>query len=172
MSLVLSGPLLSTSRWIEDQNAYISELPKNIQETIRKCEDSGEFSSQEYQDAMMEYYKMHVCRLAQWPDCLNRTFEIINFPLYEYMWGPSEFTVTGVLKNYERIDRLKEIAVPVLFTCGAYDEATPETTQYYKDHLQGSQMYIFDDASHEHHLEKPQEYVQIIRNFLHNAEKI
>ena len=172
VSLVLSGPLLSASRWIEDQKAYISKLPKNLQKSIQQGEDSGDFTSHQYQEAMMEYYKIHVCRLARWPDCLKRSFEKINFPLYEYLWGPSEFTVTGVLKNYERIDRLKEIKVPVLFTCGSYDEATPETTKYYQSHLHGSQIFVFDDASHEHHLEKPQEYLKIVRDFFDNAEKI
>ena len=171
VSLVLSGPLLSTSRWIEDQRAYIAELPKEIREMILTCEDSGEFGSPEYQDAMMAYYKIHVCRLTPWPECLNRSFEKLNFSLYGHMWGPSEFTVTGVLQNYERVDRLKKISRPVLFTCGFYDEATPTTTKHYQENLPGSEIYIFEDASHEHHLEKPQEYLQVVRDFLRRAEK-
>ncbi len=171
VSLVLSGPLLSTSRWIEDQKTYISGLPKNIQDFIQKSEDSGDFCSPQYQDTMMMYYKLHVCRLEFWPDCLNRTFEKLNYSVYKYMWGPSEFSVTGTLKNYERVDRLKEIIIPVLFTCGRYDEATPATTKYYQSNLPGSEISIFEDASHEHHLEKPEEYLQIVQDFLHRAEK-
>jgi len=170
-SLILSGPLLSASRWIADQNAYIRELPKSTRETILKSEQTGAYSSPQYQAAMMEFYRRHVCRLDTWPDCLNRSFETLNFAVYEYMWGPSEFTVTGELKRYERVNRLKEIGIPVLFTCGEYDEATPATTQYFQDHLPGSQIHIFEDASHEHHLEKPQEYLRVIRNFLNNVEK-
>jgi proline iminopeptidase len=171
VSLVLSGPLLSTSRWIEDQKTYVSEFPKDIQEIIQKSEDSGDFSSPQYQDAMMMYYKLHVCRLDPWPDCLNRTFEKLNYSVYEYMWGPSEFSVTGTLKNYERIDRLKEITIPVLFTCGRYDEAAPATTKYYQSNVPSSGISIFEDASHEHHLEKPKEYLQVVRDFLHHAER-
>lgn len=171
-SLVLSGPLLSASRWMEDQRAYIAELPKEIREMILTCEDSGEFSSPEYQDAMMAYYKIHVCRLDPWPECLNRSFEKLNFSLYGHMWGPSEFTVTGALQNYERVDRLKKISSPVLLTCGFYDEATPTTTRYYQENIPGSEIYIFEDASHEHHLEKPQEYLQVVRDFLRRAEKV
>ncbi|MDD3592560.1 MAG: proline iminopeptidase-family hydrolase [Sulfurovum sp.] len=171
ISLVLSGPLLSTSRWIEDGKAYIAKLPKEIREMILKCEESGEFSSPQYQDAMMAYYRRHVCRLDPWPECLNRTFERLNCVIYEHMWGPSEFTATGVLKTYERVDRLKEIVIPVLFTCGVYDEATPATTKYYQENLPGSEICIFEDASHEHHLEKPQEYLQTLRDFLCRAER-
>jgi proline iminopeptidase len=171
VSLVLSGPLLSTSRWIEDQKAYIAELPKEIREIILKAEDVGEFSSPQYQDAMMAYYKLHVCRLDPWPECLNSSFEKLNFAIYGYMWGPSEFSVTGSLKNYERVERLKEVAIPVLFTCGFSDEATPATTKYYQKNLPRSEVYIFEDASHEHHLEKPQEYLQVVRDFLRRAEQ-
>ncbi len=171
VSLVLSGPLLSTSRWIEDQKAYIDELPKNLRNTIRESEEAGEFSSPQYQDAMMAYYKIHVCRLDLWPECLNRSFNTLNFSMYEYMWGPSEFTVAGSLKDYERADRLKEITVPVLFTCGSYDEASPATTKYYQQNLPGSDIHIFENASHEHHLEKPQEYLRVVRDFLHDAER-
>ncbi len=171
VSLVLSGPLLSTSRWIEDQKNYLSEFPKDIQEIIQKSEDSADFSSPQYQDAMMTYYKLHLCRLEPWPDCLNRTFEKLNYSVYEYMWGPSEFSVTGTLKHYERVDRLKEITIPVLFTCGRYDEATPATTRYYQSNLPGSGISILEDASHAHHLEKPEEFLQTVRDFLHHAEK-
>jgi proline iminopeptidase len=170
-SLVLSGPLLSSKRWIEDQKVYIQALPDEIRHIIQKSEETGDFSSPQYQDAMMAFYNRHVCRLDPWPECLTRAFEKLNFPLYQHMWGPSEFTVTGVLGTYERVDRLKEISIPALFTCGAFDEATPATTRYYQTHLPGSRIHVFEDASHEHHLEKPEKYLQVVQDFLCRAEK-
>jgi proline-specific peptidase len=169
-SLVLSGPLLSTSRWIQDQKAWISELPRESRDAINSCEEAEEYSSSEYTHAMAEYYRLHVCRLDPWPDCLNRSFDKVNLAMYQTMWGPSEFTVTGILIHYERVKRLQEIYKPALFTCGRYDETTPETTQYYRDHLPGSELCIFEDASHEHHLEKPQEYLATVRAFLRNND--
>ncbi len=171
-SLVLSGPLLSSSRWIEDQKAWIRELPQETRDVINSCEKAKEYSSSEYMNAMTEYYRLHVCRLDPWPDCLDRSFDKVNLAMYKMMWGPSEFTVTGILKNYERVERLQEIHKPVLFTCGRYDEATPETTQYYRDHLPGSELCIFEDASHEHHLEKPQEYLETVRAFFRNNDRL
>jgi proline iminopeptidase len=82
------------------------------------------------------------------------------------MWGPSEFTVTGTLKNYDRVNRLNEISIPVLFTCGNFDEATPATVKGYQERLPGAELHIFEDASHEHHLEKTQNYLEIVRAFL------
>ncbi|OQA85033.1 MAG: Proline iminopeptidase [Lentisphaerae bacterium ADurb.Bin242] len=169
--LVLSGPLLSTARWEADQRAWIAGLPPAHRTAIREAEISGNFESPSYRDAMMEYYRRHVCRLERWPDCLNRSLSKLNFRLYQYMWGPSEFTVAGTLKNYDRVGRLKEITVPVLFTCGTYDEAAPETVGNYRKQIHGAELHVFEEASHEHHLEKPDEYISVVREFLARADR-
>ena len=169
-SLILSGPCLSSSRFISDQKIYLLELPDTLQRIISEGEASGCFGSKEYQDAMMTYYKIHMCRLDPWPDCMNRTFEKFGTEVYEQMWGPSEFTITGTLKDYEREDMLKKISVPTLFTCGRYDEATPSSTAYYHSMLPGSEIVIFEDASHQHHLEKTGEYLEVVRNFIDKTE--
>jgi proline iminopeptidase len=171
VSLILSGPCLSLSRFTSDQKAYLLELPETLQRIINEGEASGCFGSREYQDAMMTYYGIHMCRLDPSPDCMNRTMEKMGYEVYEQMWGPSEFTITGTLKGYERADRLKEISVPTLFTCGRYDEATPSTTAYYHSLLPGSEIAIFEDASHQHHLEKAEEYLKVVRNFIDKTEK-
>ena len=171
VSLILSGPALSISRWIADQRAYVAELPKDTRHTIEEKEIRGDFSSPEYQEAMMVYYMLHVCRLDPWPVSLNRTFQKLGVKVYTYMWGPSEFTANGTLRDYECADRLKEITLPVLCTCGRYDEATPASTEYYQSMLPGSKIAIFENSSHEHHIEKPEEYLETVRDFLHWTER-
>ncbi|MCK9399465.1 MAG: proline iminopeptidase-family hydrolase [Bacteroidales bacterium] len=170
VSLILSGPFLNAPKWIADQQIWISQLPQNIQDTIRKYEENGNFASPSYQDAMMYYYRQHVCRLDPWPDCLNRAMEKFGKDVYEYMWGPSEFTAMGTLKNADLSEQLSLITVPTLFTCGEFDEATPATTMFYQSKLPGSEIYIFQNASHEHHLEKPDEYNLVVKNFLKKVE--
>ena len=170
VSLTLSGPCLSSSRFSSDQRIYLLELPATLQKIINESEASGFFDSKEYQEAMMAYYKIHVCRLDPWPDCLNRTLEKLGHEAYDQMWGPSEFTITGTLEGYERVNLLKEISIPTLFTCGRYDEATPSTTAYYHTMLPGSEIVIFEDASHEHHLEKTSKYLEVVRNFIDKIE--
>ncbi len=153
LSLILAGPCISAPRFVSDQREYLSQLPYDVRKTILESEASGNFSSKAYQDAMMVYYRLHVCRMDPWPDCLNRTFEKLGQKVYERMWGPSEFTMNGTLADYNRSDRLKEIKVPVLFTCGRYDESTPSATAYYSSMLPGSERIIFEEASHMAHLE-------------------
>lgn len=170
VSLIFSGPFFSTPKWEADQQMWISKLPGNIRDTIRKYEQNGDFSSPSYQSAMMEFYRLHVCRLDPWPDCLNRAFGKMGAEVYNYMWGPSEFTTTGALRNADITEQLGLIRVPVLFTCGEFDEATPATTLFYQSKITGSEIYVFDDASHLHFLEKPDEYLQTVKTFLDKAE--
>ena len=169
-SLILSGPLISASRWIRDQRAYIEELPEDAKKAILHAEESGAYASDEYQQAMMVFYQKHLCRLDEWPECIHTTFDKLNLAQYEYMWDPSEFTITGTLKNYERVDQLNKITLPVLFTCGEYDEASPAATRHFQENLPGSQLHVFNDASHEHHIEKREEYISVVREFLNGAE--
>ncbi len=170
-SLILSGPCLSVARFTTDQKAWLLEFPEGMQKIIQEKEASRDFQSPEYQDAMWAYYKRHVCRLDPWPDCLMRSLEKMGRQVYEHMWGPSEFTMTGILKDYDRTAQLKDIIVPTLFTCGRYDEATPSSTALYHDQLPGSEMVILEDASHEHHIEKTEIYLKIVRDFLSRVER-
>ncbi len=170
MSLIFSAPCLSVKRWEADQRQYLTELPEKERTIILECEETGNFSSPEYQDAMMTYYRLHLCRLEEWPDSMNRTFEKMGAGVYNYMWGPSEFTMTGTLKDFDQSLHLHEISVPVLFTCGRYDEATPESTAYYQSMLPGSELMIFEDASHMHHIEMTDEYLSLVRDFLRRSE--
>ena len=43
--------------------------------------------------------------------------------------GAERIYATRILRSYERAGRLKELNLPVLFTAGRYDEATPSSDQ-------------------------------------------
>jgi len=169
-SMVLSGPALSASRWTSDTRALLAKLPKDAQKAFLDGEAAGVFDSPEFQAAVMTFYKKHLCRMDPWPDCCNRTFEKVGKPVLLHMWGPSEFIATGTLKDFELTGLLKEIGVPVLFTVGQYDEASPKTTRYYHSLLPGSEIHVFKGASHCHHVERREEYVRVVRDFLTRAD--
>lgn len=169
-SLILSGPLLDADRWVADQRANLAAFPDGMQEAVREGEASGNFDSPEYQDAMEAYYARHVCRTDPWPECLNRSLERLAMPIYLQMWGPSEFTCTGILREFSVADRLAELSVPVLFTCGEYDEASPATMIYYQSLVPGSDLEVFEGASHSHHLEETEAYLAAVREFLRRVD--
>jgi proline iminopeptidase len=115
---------------------------------------------------MTAYYQRYLCRLDPWPDCLKRSFAGLGMQVYLTMWGPSEFTCTGTLRQADLTPRLPELSVPTLLTCGRHDEATPATVARYCRLIPGARMQIFEDASHNHHLEQPDAYLAAVRNFL------
>ncbi|MEI8356673.1 MAG: proline iminopeptidase-family hydrolase [Deltaproteobacteria bacterium] len=164
--LVLSAPLLSSPLWIADQRKLLEAMPIKVQEAVTTAEAGTTYETAEYKEAMTLYYQRHLCRLDPWPDCLNRTFEGFGMQVYQSMWGPSEFTCTGNLRQAELTPRLPEIDVPTLLTCGRYDEATPITVAEFSRLIPGARMRIFEDASHSHHLEQPDEYLSEVRAFL------
>ena len=93
-----------------------------------------------------------------------------NDDVYLAMWGPSEFHMTGVLKDYDRSSRLGEIDRPTLFLCGRHDEATPETTAWYRSLVPGAELAVIEDASHTPHVEQPEATLEAVRRFLRGVE--
>src|SRR5262249_60641495 len=97
--------------------------------------------------------------MAQLGMCAERT-----------MWAQSAFTATGSLRTYERAEQLKALTLPVLFTAGRYDEATPSTTAYYQRLIPGAKLKIFENSAHLTMQDEPDAYVRAVRDFLREVE--
>jgi proline iminopeptidase len=171
-SVIFSSPCLSAPLWEQDQNRNLQKLPIEVQETIKRCEETGATNSKEYEEATVEFFQHFVCRLYPYPEFLKQGSQYKNPEIYNIMWGPSEFTVTGNLKDFDCTSRLKEIASPTLFTCGRFDEATPETTKYYSSITPNSQFHVFENSAHMPYIEEPEEYLRIIGDFLKSMDTI
>jgi proline-specific peptidase len=169
-SLILASAPLSIPRWVEDMSRLRSGLPVDVQEVYNRHESAGFTACLEYQAAMLHFYRRHVCRLDPWPECLERAVAELGIPVYSAMWGPSEFFVTGNLLDYDRTARLGEITIPTLFTCGRFDEATPESTTFFQGLVPGSELAIFEQSAHCAHIEEKPVYLQLVRDFMHRAE--
>ena len=94
----------------------------------------------------------------------------LNQEIYGYMQGPSEFTITGTLKDYDATPRLGNIKAPTLWISGQYDEARPETMRYYQGLIPGSKLAIIPDAGHLTMQDQPERYNDAIRAFLNEVE--
>jgi proline iminopeptidase len=164
--LVLSGPCLSAPRWIADQRTWLRQMPPEVSKAVALAEAREDYAAPAYQDAMTQYYQQHLCRIDPWPDCLQRAFGGLGMQVYLTMWGPSEFTCNGRLHAADLTPRLAQIKVPTLLTCGRFDEAMPETLEYFCGLIPGARMQVFEDASHNHHLEQAPAYLAALRTFL------
>jgi proline iminopeptidase len=170
LSLILASPPLSIPRWVADTQKLLDELPGNPRAVLEAHEREGFTSCPEYQCAVLQIYKAHMCRMDPWPPALERAFAGGSDAVYHAMWGPHEFNVTGTLRDYDRTPRLGEIALPTLFTCGRFDEATPGATAWYQSLVPGARMTVFEQSAHLSHLEEADRYVALVREFLRDVE--
>ena len=145
-SVIMSSPAISIPRWLADADSLVATLADSLQAAIESNEAAGTYDSPEYQEAVMAFYGLYLARKHPWSADLDSAFAQFNLELYGYMWGPSEFTATGTLKDYDGSDRLSELSVPVLFTTGRYDEATPATVAYYQSKVPGAELAILEEA--------------------------
>lgn len=172
VSLIVASSPASMRLWVAEANRLRRELPSEVQQTLLKHEQAGTTDDPAYQEAMMVFYRRHVCRLDPWPECVNRAFEKLqqNPEVYNTMNGPSEFHVIGVIKDWDIVDRLGEMRVPTLVTSGRYDEATPAIAETVHRGIKGSEWVIFEHSAHLAHVEEPERYVQILEQFLRRVE--
>ncbi|MFQ6043186.1 MAG: proline iminopeptidase-family hydrolase [Candidatus Poribacteria bacterium] len=171
-SLIVADSPVSMPQWVSEANRLRAQLPSEVQRILLEHEAAGTTDSSEYQEAMLIFYRRHVCRLDAWPDCLNRTFEKLmqNPEVYSTMNGPSEFHVTGVIKDWDIVHRLGEICVPTLVISGRYDEATPAIAETVHRGIPGSERVLFENSSHTPHLEETERYMQVLTDFLYRVE--
>jgi proline iminopeptidase len=171
-SIIFSSPCLSAPLWAEDQAKNIEKLPQHVQSVIRECEDKGNTESVEYKEAVKIFNDHFVCRLSdsERPTFLKEGANYRNSEIYTIMWGSSEFHVAGNLKHFDCTPDLHKITIPTLYTCGRYDEATPESTAYFSRLTPHSKYHVFENSAHMPYIEEREEYFQVMRNFLSNQE--
>lgn len=170
VSVVLSSPLISTPRWLADARRLRATLPEPVQAALDQCEaveTADDPSCRAANDVFEEHFVRGAKTLPAVPECEGVTG---GDPVYRHMWGAAEFTATGVLRDYDRTDRLGELRLPVLFLAGRHDEAIPETVADFQRRVPGAKMAVFEHSAHASYRTETAEYVRIVRQFLEEAE--
>jgi proline iminopeptidase len=170
-SVVLSGPLLSTEKWIADANILRTQLPEKTQEILARNEQAGTVHAQEYVAATDEFYNKFLFHQERHPVVASCAQAPMNMEIYELMWGPTEFHATGSLRGFDVTSRLHEISAPLLFMAGRYDEARPETVKTFAQLVPGSRVEILENSGHMAPLEEPERYAAILERFFEMSEQ-
>lgn len=161
-SMILVGPLLSTDRWTKDCERLISQLPDDLA-AIYADPNVPENDAERLND---EFKKRHVFRPGEDPESRKKAKEGFGEQVYKTMWGPNEFTPVGNLVGYDRTADLGRVGVPVLYLCGRYDEATPESTRYYASLTPDADVTVFEESSHNSFVEQTEEFNARVSDFL------
>ena len=170
-SCVLASTSCSIPEFTAECERLIGQLPKPMQDALAQFGLRSEYDHPDYQAAMMEFYRRHVCRLPDWPDCLLRTVaNLENNEVYDTINGPNEFTTIGNLRYWNRTADLHTIRTPILLTCGRFDELGPTCSQTMLARLPDARMQVFEHSAHTAHIEEPQAYMACVSAFLKDVE--
>ncbi|KAG5728293.1 L-amino acid amidase [Termitomyces sp. T112] len=169
--LVVADTPASMALWEQSTASLVEQLPQDVQDVIKKHETAGTTDTPEYQEAMLVFYKKHVCRLETWPDALNASFAAMEADptVYHTMQGPSEFTITGTLKTWNIIDILPNIKVSTLIINSVYDEAQDICMLPFFNNIPKVKWVQFANSSHVPLFEEPERYKKVVGDFLMTA---
>lgn len=171
-SVIFASPCLSTPRWITDTRALVARLSPDAQAAIAEAERTGNFDTPGYRAAAWdEWVRAHIVRHLRPEDSIEPLLAQLveqnaNLEMLEYMWGPSDFTVTGPLRSFDRTSDLGALTMPVLFHCGEFDEALPETVREQASLTPNAALAIIAGAGHLTMIDAPDLANGAIRDFL------
>ena len=152
--LIISNMVASAPEYNQyAQEVLGPQLPPDVLAEIKALEAEGAYTSERYLGLITEhYYPAHVLRkpLEEWPEPVNRSFAKLNYPLYLYMQGPSEFGIVGnaTLRNWDRTADLPRIEVPTLAIGAEFDTMDPEAMKTIADNVQNGSYLFCPNAGH------------------------
>ncbi len=147
--LVVSNMTASFPSYVRHVKQLRDALPPDISKTMKRFEDVGDYESPEYQALLMTHlYSKHLCRLDPWPEPAMRSFVNLNSQVYNTMQGPSEFTITGNLKDWDRWSDLHRIATPTLLLVGRHDTMAVDDIERMGRLIPNSRVVICENGSH------------------------
>ncbi|KAI1277160.1 Alpha/Beta hydrolase protein [Xylaria sp. FL0933] len=168
--LVLASSLASMDAWRTGITELRRNLPLNMQKALDDSEEKGDFEDPEYAAAIEMFYKRHLCLARPWPpEEVKAALDWLakDSTTYETMYGPSELTITGSLRNWTSVHLLNQIEVPTLLINGADDEAQNVAMQPFFDHIEIAKWVTIENAAHFSHVDQREKHMEHLAAFLH-----
>ncbi|MSQ46229.1 MAG: alpha/beta fold hydrolase [Ignavibacteria bacterium] len=167
--------LMSSPADANDLNVWINSfrnfLPRAAVARIRAYERDSLFTDGQYSSG----YEQEVFNGILSPNYFyNRTSIPENFstperswPVYTEIWGQTGyFDISGSLKTFDTRDDLKGVNAKALILVGQHDYISSFVLESLHNSLSNSEMYMFENAGHFFYLEKHDEFISKIFEFL------
>jgi proline-specific peptidase len=120
-----------------------------------------------YDEAHDAFDHLYLCRIP-YPEPVERAIEAVAAPVYERLWGPNGFTVSGTLADWDISDSIDAIRVSTLITVGGHDQVTPACSERIRARIAGSELVAFPTSAHFPHWEERGAFMACVRGFLAN----
>ncbi len=178
-SAVLMGTFISTPHWIMGTNLLIRDLPDAVQADLIACESDSppdEVTCAAANRAFYAAYNGRPDRPAPSPaeEAYRTAYggQGFNAELYNYMWGPSEFSATGTLLTFNDVPLLSKVdGRRILFMVGQYDEARLDTVQDFVKLTPGAEFAVVPGGSHAFPSERPIETEAMLRAWMERRDR-
>lgn len=76
--LIVSSSPASIDLWMQSCNGLLAQMPRDVQDAIRRNEKAGTFDNEEFKAATQVFYEKHVCRVVPFPTLLQQSFEWLS----------------------------------------------------------------------------------------------
>ena len=148
------------------------QMKPEVLAEIKQIEAKKDFANPRYMELLIpNFYKEHICRLAEWPDALNRSLKHANGDVYVRMQGPSEFGISGLLANWDITNRLPEITVPTLMIGAKHDTMDPKAMEKQSKLVQNGAYLDCPNGSHLAMWDDQQVYMNGVINFIKQVDQ-
>jgi proline iminopeptidase len=168
-SLTFGSPVFDVPAFERHANELILTLSDSAQRAIAQADRTKRYDSRGYQNAITEFYGQYVFRRPVAAE-LDSTMTQLNGRIYNYMQGPSEFTITGTLKAYSVTPLLRGIVVPALVTVGEFDEVGPELARAHAAMIPNARFELLAGAAHITTWDARDANVRVVKAFLLAAD--
>lgn len=165
-SMVLGSPCIDLDAWEKSTNQLLESLPDSLQNAVTKADSTGIYDDPLYELAINTFYDKYLWGKNPIEAEMDSMLNTVNLSIYEYMWGASEFSITGTLKEYNGLNTLQSIDVPTLFTVGEFDEIKPLFVQEMATKFKNSRLEIFENSSHLTTWDARETNIKVVNDFL------
>jgi proline iminopeptidase len=170
--LIISNMMASCPDYGKYSEVLAKQMDPKVVDTIKMLEAKGDYKNPKYFELLLpNFYKQHICRLAEWPDPVTRSFKHQNEEIYTMMQGPSEFGIAGRLKNWDRKADLPKIKVATLTIGGKHDTMDPEHMKWMSTQVQNGRFLYCPNGSHMSMYDDQQTYMHGVIKFIKDVDE-
>lgn len=147
------------------------QMKPQVLAEVRAIEAKKDFANPRYMELLIpNFYHEHICRLAEWPDALNRSIKHANGDVYTLMQGPSEFGISGRLARWDIKNRLHEITVPTLMIGAKHDTMDPKAMEEQSKLVKKGRYLYCPNGSHLSMWDDQQVFMNGVIQFIHDVD--
>jgi L-proline amide hydrolase len=169
--LVLSSTLANIEEWAAEQKRLRDVLPPEVVAVLDRHERAGTYDDPEYERAEGVYLDRHFY-LGSRPRAELERMRAERAPdVYRAMCGPNEWTMTGVLRDWDVSNRLHEIDNPTLVVRGRHDMCTDAIAATLVAGLPDVREVVLEHSSHTPVLEETERYLAVVGAFLAECDR-